>query len=121
MDLLDKIINEHRAEFDEEPSEGHLERFDAKLSKLNKKQVGLHQSLFLKIAAVVIIILISGDLVVHFRKSGLQLQEAQVLKSDLGEATFYSGILRKWLGKESGLKRRSFRLNRSFLKWIAYL
>ncbi len=113
MDLLDKIINDHRAEFDEEPSEGHLERFDAKLSKLNKKQVGLHQSLFLKIAAVVIIILISGDLVVHFRKSGLQLQETQVLKSDLGEATFYytgkinTGIrdLEKMAGEGIGSKK----------------
>ena len=89
MDIWDKIVSEQRSDFEEEPKDGHFDRFETKLSQIKRREKGLQFTFFLKAAAVLIIILISADLVVHLRKSEVQPKEAMVIKSDLGEATFY--------------------------------
>ena len=89
MDIWDKILVEKRSDFDQEPPEGHFDRFEEKLSHLKKRRKGPKISSFLKVAAILIILLISADLIVHIRKAEPQLKEAMVIKSDLGEATFY--------------------------------
>jgi hypothetical protein len=66
MDKLDKIFTEQREAFDEEPMDGHFERFDARLDQLHsrkKRTIGFVP--FLKIASVLIIVLLSVDLMVH--------------------------------------------------------
>ncbi len=113
MDLLDKIINQHRNEFDEEPQDGHFDRFEEKLKSLKTRHNRPQFSVFIKVAAILIIILLSANLVIHFRNSKQELKREASIKSDLGEATFYytrkinSGIrdLEKMAGEGIGSKQ----------------
>lgn len=89
MDELNKIFKEHRAEFEEEPKEGHFDRFGERLRLSGSKQKRWHISPFLKVAAVLIIVLLSANLVIHFRVTKPKDKETLVLKSDLREASFY--------------------------------
>jgi hypothetical protein len=89
MDELNKIFKEHRAEFEEEPKEGHFDRFGERLRLSTSKRKGWHFSPFLKVAAVLIIVLLSANLVVHLRNQKPDVKETVVIKSDLGEASFY--------------------------------
>ena len=89
MDKIDKILVEHHAEFEEEPKEGHFSRFEEKLRLSASKQKGVHFSPFLKVAAVLVIILLSANLVVFYRNSKQEIKTAAVSKNDLGEASFY--------------------------------
>jgi len=89
MDELDKILIENRSDFDEEPKEGHFDRFEEKLRLSETKRKRLNLSPFLKVAAVLVIILLSANLYVHLRSQKPKIQEASVVKSDLGEASVY--------------------------------
>ena len=89
MDIWDKIVNDHRDEFDEEPTDGHFDRFLEKLRMQKTKRKGVNLSGFLKVAAVLIIILLSADVVLHFRNPKTGSKEVLVTKSDLGEASIY--------------------------------
>lgn len=89
MDEVNKIIKEHRAEFEEEPIEGHFDRFGERLRKSGLNQKDRHISPFIKVAAALIIVLLSANLVVHFRITKPKDKESVVLKSDLREASFY--------------------------------
>ena len=89
MDLWDKIGIEFREELEEEPNEGHFDRFGDKLRKQNTRRKGPNITAFLKVAAVLIIILLSADLILHFRNPKTGSKEVQVIKNDLGEAAFY--------------------------------
>ena len=113
MDIWDKLLTENRAEFDQEPKEGHLERFGEKLNGLKIRRKGSYSTLFIKIAAVLIIALLSADLVVRFLDKKPEIKETADRKSDLGEATFYytrkinTGIrdLEKMAGEGIGSKK----------------
>ncbi len=113
MDIWDKIVTEKRDEFEEEPDQGHFDRFAVKLKQSKPIRKGMHFTAFLKVAAVLIIILISADLVIRFRDQKTDAKQAQVIKTDLGEATFYytrkinSGIrdLEKMAGEGIGSKK----------------
>ncbi len=89
MDELDKIIVENRVDFEEEPQDGHLERFAERLRLAESKQKGFQLTPFLKVAAVLVIILLSTNLYVHFRNSKSEIKETVATKSDLSEASFY--------------------------------
>ena len=89
MDIWDELITKHRDEFEQEPKEGHFDRFGEKLRKSKMKRKSTHFSAFMKVAAVLVIILISADLVIHFWNPDGEIKQAQVIKSDLGEATFF--------------------------------
>ncbi|HEY3389702.1 MAG TPA: hypothetical protein VGK38_09040 [Prolixibacteraceae bacterium] len=89
MDELDKIIIENRHEFEEEPQDRHLDRFAERLKLEEPKRKGLQPASFLKVAAVLVIILLSADLYVHFRNPKSEVKETAAAKSDLGEASFY--------------------------------
>ena len=89
MDIWDKIIGERRHEFEEEPKEGHFDRFSEKLRVQKSKSKAPKISAFLKIAAVLIIILLSANLIAYFRNPRKESKVAQVTKNDLGEASFY--------------------------------
>lgn len=120
MDIWDEILTEHRDEFEQEPNEGHFDRFGEKLRQANKKKKGMHFSIFMKVAAILIIILVSTDLVIRFRNPKTEFKEAQVIKSDLGEATFYytrkinNGIrdLEKMAGEGIGSKKEIVQIKR---------
>lgn len=89
MDIWDELINNQRDDFEEEPLNGHFERFGDKLTKSGSKMKRLPVSGFLKAAAVLIIILLSGNLMLQLRHSKQEIKETAMIKSDLGEATFY--------------------------------
>ena len=89
MDKLEKILIEHRADFEDEPKEGHLDRFGERLRLAESKRKGFQLTPFLKIAAVLVIILLSANLVVYLRNQKSEIKETAVVKSDLGEASFY--------------------------------
>ena len=89
MDELNKILTEHRAEFEEEPGQGHFDRFEEKLRLAELKRKKLHITPFLKIAVVLVIVLLSANLYVYLRNPKSKIQDAAVVKSDLGEASFY--------------------------------
>ena len=89
MDLLDKKIVERRHEFEEEPNEGHFDRFGEKLRMQKTRSKVLNISAFIKVAAALIIILLSADLMVHFRNPKTDPKVVQVTKNDLGEASYY--------------------------------
>ena len=89
MDILDKKIIERRHEFEEEPNEGHFDRFGEKLRIQKTKSKAPMISAFLKVAAVLIIILLSANLVAYFTNPRSDLKGGMVIKSDLNEASFY--------------------------------
>ena len=89
MDELNKIFTEHHAEFEEDPRAGHFDRFEEKLRLAESKRKKWNMSPFLKVAAVLVIVLLSANLYVYIRNSKPQVQDVAVVKSDLGEATFY--------------------------------
>ena len=89
MDELDKIIIENRADFGEEPPEGHFDRFAERLRIADSKRKGLQFTPFLKIAAVLVVILLSANLYIHFRSAKSNVIKEAELKSDLAEASFY--------------------------------
>jgi hypothetical protein len=89
MDELDKILIENRSDFDEEPHAGHFGRFEEKLRLQASKRKSIRISPFLKVAAVLVIVLLSANLYVHLRNAKPKVQEVAVVKNDLGEAAFY--------------------------------
>ena len=89
MDDLDKIFDEHRADFEQEPNEGHFERFAERLNQSEPKRKGFYISPFLKVASILVITLLSANLYVYFRNPKPEIKEVAVVKSDLGEASFY--------------------------------
>jgi len=89
MDILDKIIVERGHEFEEEPNEGHFDRFGEKLRMQKTKSKAPKISAFLKIAAVLIIILLSANLVIYFTNPKSDPKGGIAIKSDLNEASFY--------------------------------
>jgi hypothetical protein len=113
MDIWDEIVSEHRDGLEEEPQNGHFERFGEKLRLSGSKSKQLRFSGFLKAAAVLIIILLSANLVLHIRNSKSELKATEMVKSDLGEASFYytrkinNGIreLEKMAGEGIGSKQ----------------
>jgi hypothetical protein len=113
MDIWDEIVCEHRDELEEEPQNGHFERFEEKLRLSGSKGKQVRFSGFLKAAVVLIIMLLSANLVLHFRNSKSELKATAMGKSDLGEASFYytrkinNGIreLEKMAGEGIGSKQ----------------
>ena len=69
--------------------EGHFDRFGERLRKSGSKQKDRHISPFLKVAAALIIVLLSANLVVHFSITKPKDKETAEIKSDLREASFY--------------------------------
>lgn len=61
MKDLDKILQENRSSFDVfEPEEGHFDRFEEKLMKFNKENNTLSLSYLLKVAAIAVLVVLSG-------------------------------------------------------------
>jgi hypothetical protein len=89
MDELDKIIIENRHDFEEEPQDGHFERFAERLRMAESKRKSIQLTPFLKVAAVLVIILLSANLYVFLRNPKTMVKETVASKSDLGEASFY--------------------------------
>jgi hypothetical protein len=89
MDKLDKILIENRDSFEVEPLEGHFERFAQRLGQPALVKKRSRFSPFLKVAAVLVIILLSANLYVHFSNQGSDEKKTVMAKSDLGEASIY--------------------------------
>ncbi|MCK9413037.1 MAG: hypothetical protein M0Q53_12095 [Prolixibacteraceae bacterium] len=66
MDKLDELFQDQREDFDEEPMEGHFQRFEEKLEQYHgRKKAILRSWPFLKIASLVIIVLLSANLFLY--------------------------------------------------------
>jgi len=89
MDELDKIIVENRSDFEEEPQDGHFDRFADRLRLAESKRKRFQLTSFLKVAAVLVIVLLSANLYVYLRNPKSDIKETVAVKSDLGEASFY--------------------------------
>ena len=91
MDKLDKIFKEQRDAFDEEPLEGHFQRFEEKLQQFHsKKRFQLKSWPFLKIASVLIILLLSANLVIYMLPDK-KINLPQYANKELNEtANFYT-------------------------------
>lgn len=99
MKNLEDIIRDNRDKFDEqEPSEGHFERFQQKLREYHKKNQSLTWTFFLKAAAIAILVVLSG-LWVFDRISETQSPEKIALESvspEVKEAhIYYSSLMQK--------------------------
>jgi hypothetical protein len=70
MDKFDKIFQDHREAFEEEPAAGHFQRFETKLDQFHSGQKPKgNRWPFLKIASVLIIFLLSANLFLYLMPS----------------------------------------------------
>src|SRR5665647_2561950 len=92
MDKLDKLFQDQREAFDEEPMEGHLKRFEEKLEHYHRrKKLILRSWPFLKIASLVIIVLLSANLVVYLLPGKAYKQVQVPTNNEMDEtARFYT-------------------------------
>ena len=91
MDKFEKIFTDQRDAFDEEPSEGHFQRFEAKLENdQSRKKVIQNAWPFLKIASIVIIVLLSANLAVYLLP-GKKTTSRQIENREMNETVnFYT-------------------------------
>jgi hypothetical protein len=92
MDKLEKYINDNRDAFDDEPLEGHFQRFDEKLKQLNQTQKRPVPSfLFLKIASVLVIVLLSANLIFSLLRKTPEKEMESLASKEMNDAVhFYS-------------------------------
>jgi hypothetical protein len=92
MDKLDKLFYGQRDEFEEEPLEGHFDRFESKLNHYHTvKKRNLITWPFLKIASLLIILLLSANLFIHLLPAKTEKNPPRFANSELNEtANFYS-------------------------------
>ena len=120
MDIWDELLTNRRDEFEEEPKDGHFDRFREKLSTRNSRKKRWHFSPFLKVAAVLLIILISADLLIRLTETKPHFNEMSTVKNDLNEASYYyttkinRGIqdLEKMAGEGIGSKKEIVQIKR---------
>jgi len=82
---LDKTL-ERIAETEEEPSAGHFERFQ---EKLRRKRIKNHFTVFLKVAASLVIILLSANLYLYIKLERPEDQSLSTQKNEINEAGDY--------------------------------
>lgn len=89
MDETDKIVDKYRSELEEEPNEGHFERFANRLDRSQKKRRGYHIAPFFKVAAILVIVLLSANLYFNIKRIKPESKADIVNHSDLREASVY--------------------------------
>ena len=91
MDKLDKLFQDQREAFDEEPMEGHFQRFEEKLEHYHRRKTILRSWPFLKIASLVIIVLLSANLFVYLLPGKADKQVQVSTNNEMDEtARFYT-------------------------------
>ncbi len=93
MDKLEKFFNEQHDAFDEEPKEGHLDRFEVRLGQIRTpKNSGQSGGLpFLKIAAAAVVLLLAANLFVYLLPQKTLTENQTASNGDMAEtATFYT-------------------------------
>ena len=92
MGKLDKIFQDQREAFDEEPMEGHFQRFEEKLEHYHSRKKPILRSWpFLKIASLVIIVLLSANLFVYLLPGKADKQIQVPVNNEMAEtASFYT-------------------------------
>jgi archaellum component FlaC len=90
MDKLEKLFKEQREAFDEEPEEGHFQRFEQKLDLYHsRKKATLRSWPFLKIASLVIIVLLSANLFVHLLPWKAEKKTEKFANNEMNETAFF--------------------------------
>lgn len=92
MDKLENIFKDQREAFDEEPSDGHLQRFETKLNQFHSKGKPTFSSWpFLKIASVLVIILLSVNLLVYLLPNKKEKKVQTFANTEMNETVnFYN-------------------------------
>jgi hypothetical protein len=92
MDKLDNLFNNQREAFDEEPLEGHFQRFEEKLNhRHRRRKLTISTGMFLKIASLVIVVLLSANLFVHRQVQKPNSKEQGFVSNEMNEtAHFYN-------------------------------
>lgn len=101
MDKLDKLFNDQKEEFDDEPMEGHFQRFEEKLNKYHSQKNQIKPLWpFLKIASLVIIVLLSANLFVHLVPEKKEKKNQEFANSEMDEtARFYTTRIKSGLSQ----------------------
>jgi len=93
MNKLEKQIQENRQKFDsQEPSSGHMERFEQKLHKQHSRSLFSRIPYVLKAAVVLLLVALSSILI--YEQARIYYQDQRVLSlqdisQEFGEAEFY--------------------------------
>jgi len=92
MDKLDKLFQDQHEAFEEEPMEGHFQRFEAKLEQYHTREKRtLLAWPFLKIASMVIIVLLSANLLVYLFPDKTEKKVQEHVNNEMDEtARFYT-------------------------------
>lgn len=92
MNKLEKLFKDQREVFDEEPLEGHFQRFEQKLDRYHsRKTASLRTWPFLRIASLVIIVLLSANLFVHLLPGKAENKNKLFANTEMNEtALFYT-------------------------------
>ncbi|MCE1198864.1 MAG: hypothetical protein LWW85_07835 [Marinilabiliales bacterium] len=92
MDKLENTIMQHREQFDSDPDEGHLQRFEERLNQMHQKHPRKWNRLpFLRVASIVIILLLSANLLMYWLPNGKKEHHRQTMNNELTEtASFYT-------------------------------
>ncbi len=88
MDKFEKMFTEQHEAFEEEPLEGHLARFDARLDQLHSSGSSRVWP-FMKIASLIIIVLLSANLIMYLVPSINTKAVKPVAVNDINEAAHF--------------------------------
>jgi hypothetical protein len=101
MDKLEKLFKDQREAFDEEPLEGHFQRFEEKLNRYHsRKKAAIRTWPFLKIASLVIIVLLSANLFVHLLPLKEEKKKQMFANTEMNEtALFYNARISSGLSQ----------------------
>lgn len=88
MEDLEKYIIDNNASFNEEPAEGHFERFEQRLQKqkVNKRRSLIRSTM--RVASVAVLLVMSG-LYVSMRFFNEEMEQAPQANQEFMEAQFY--------------------------------
>lgn len=89
MDRLNRLIEANSDQFEREPTTGHFERFEQRLLSRKKAPTKRHISLFWKIAASLLIVLLAGNLWYVFQGRSDSIQPLATQPVDIKEVSFY--------------------------------
>ena len=88
-DLLERAIRDNKEVFEEEPLNGHFDRFDAKLDKMHKKQKTMGWKTYLQIVASVLLVALIVNQVQSYLGNEQEPLSLSQISPEYSEVEFY--------------------------------
>ena len=88
-DLLERAIRDNKEVFEEEPLNGHFDRFDAKLDKMHKKQKTMGWKTYLQIVASVLLVALIINQVQSYLGNEQEPLSLSQISPEYSEVEFY--------------------------------